>query len=98
MNTETVAELAEAEQVLLAPTREVREAYHEPVTFTARDSQGEPVTKKARNVVAYHTVETGILWIPPFEYDFWSWRKAKPAKVKCTCEHCGHTHSLKGGR
>jgi hypothetical protein len=37
MNTmmdSTVEELEQAEQVLQAPTREVREAYHEEVTFT----------------------------------------------------------------
>jgi len=38
----------------------------------------------------------GVAWIPPFEYDFWSWRRKKPKPVKCTCTECGHKHNLKG--
>ena len=42
----------------------------------------------------YHTVETGILWIPgPFVNEFWPDRK--PVKPKHACPECGAKHTIK---
>ena len=66
-------------------TLERREPFDRRESERREESYGGP---------PYHTIETGILWIPgPFVNKFWPDRK--PVKPKHACPECGAKHAIR---
>ena len=83
MAMEELTELAEATEKLREHTDDLIADWNKPLTFKEHDGWNP-----------YHTVETGILWIPgPFVNKFWPDRK--PVKPKHACPDCGAKHAIR---
>ena len=80
-----LSELAEFRNEVYKATGELAQAASERLTFEKCPG-------------GHYTVETGILWIPPFASLDWIPKRTKVVKPKCVCPACGSKHTQKISR